>query len=142
MSGRRDSGGEAVSWLAIGVVSALGVVFCGSTILAFANQPGQPLLVLCGVFLGLAIMLYLLREKPKVSDVDQESKWFGLFRKPKMFTQYKPTRHRKPKIVEFGTNEPPSADRIREIKEANDGMKNWVPPETDPHHDPHHERSS
>ena len=136
MSGRRDSGREAVSWLATGVVSSLGVVFCGSTILAFAKQPGKPMLVLCGVFLGLAILLYLLREKPKESFVDEESKWFGLFRKPKMFTQYKPKRHRKLRIVQFGTNEPPTAEGIREIKEANDGMKNWAPPETDPHHDP------
>lgn len=136
MSGKRDGGREAVSWLATGAVFFLGVVFCGFTILAFANEPRKPTLVISGLLLGLAIMLFVVREKPQDSTTDKEAKWFGLFRKPKVFTRYKPKRPRKLKIVQFGTNAPPDAERIREIKEANDGMKNWAPPDTDPHHDP------
>ena len=135
MAGRRDGGREAVSWLATGAVFFVGVLFCGFTILVFANEPRKPIWVMSGVFLGLAIMLFVLREKPKESIDEEEEKWFGLFRKPKVVTRYKLTRHRKPKIVQFGTNEPPSAERIREIKEVTDGMKNWAPPETDPHHE-------
>ena len=134
MSGKRDSGREAVAWLATGAVFFLGVLFCGFTILAFANEPRVPILVMSGVFCGLAVILFVLRDKPKDSIEEQETKWFGLFRKPKLTTRYKLTRHRKPKIVQFGTNEPPTVDRIREIKEVSDGMKNWVPPETDPNH--------
>lgn len=135
MSGKRDGGREAVSWLATGIVCFLGVLFCGFTILAFANEPRKPILVMSGVFLGLAILLFLLRDKPKTSNDEEEEKWFGLFRKPKAVTRYKLTRHRQPKIVQFGTNEPPTVERIREIKEVSDGMKNWAPPETDPHHE-------
>ncbi|MBM3972210.1 MAG: MFS transporter [Planctomycetes bacterium] len=134
MSGKRDSGSEAVSWLATGVVCFLGVLFCGVILLTFANEPGKPILVMSGVFVALAVVLYVLREKPKDAIINEEEKWFGLFRKPKAFTRYKLTRHRKPKIVQFGTNAPPTADHIREIKEANDGMNNWTPPETAPHH--------
>lgn len=140
MSSKRDGGREAVSWLATGAVFFLGVLFCGFTILAFANEPRKPILVMSGVFVGLAIVLFLLRDKPKTSIEEEEAKWFGIFRKPKAITRYKLTRHRKPKIVQFGTNEPPTAEQLREIKEVTDGMKNWAPPDTNPHHtDPHHE---
>ncbi len=137
MSGNKgkDSGGEAVAWLATGAVCFLGIVFIGFIILVFANEPTKPVLIVSGLFLGLAILLFLLRENPKDTVDAEEEKWFGIFRKPKAMTRYKLTRHRKPKIVQFGTNEPPTAERIREIKEVSDGMKNWVPPKTDPQHD-------
>ena len=135
MSGKRDGGRDAVSWLATGAVCFLGVLFCGVILLTFANEPSKPILAMSGVFVALAIILFLLREKPKETIHEEEEKWFGLFRKPKAITRYKLTRHRKPKIVQFGTNEPPTAERIREMREVSDGMKNWAPPETNPHHD-------
>ena len=87
------------------------------------------------MFVGFAVLIWLLRDKPSDVIGDEETKWFGLFRKPKATTSLKLHRRRQPKIVEFGTNEPPSAERVREIKELTDGMKNWVPPATDPHHE-------
>ena len=135
MSGKRDSGREAVAWLATAAVFFLGVLFCGFSILSFSNEPRKPILIMSGVFIGLAIVLFLSRDKPQKSIEEEEAKWFGLFRKPKVMTRYKLRRHKKPKIVQFGTNEPPTAERIREIKEVTDGMKNWAPPETDPHHE-------
>ena len=137
MSGNKgkDSGGEAVAWLATGAVCFLGVVFIGFIILVFANEPTKPVLIVSGLFLGLAILLFLLRENPKDAVNAEEEKWFGIFRKPKAITRYKLTRRRKPKIVQFGNNAPPTAERIREIKEVSDGMKNWVPPKTDPQHE-------
>lgn len=135
MSGNKDGGREAVAWLATGAVCFLGILFSGLIILMFANEPTKPVLIVSGLFLGLAILLFLLREKPKELVETEEEKWFGIFRKPKAVTRYKVTRHRKPKIVEFGTNAPPTAERIREIKEVSDGMKNWVPPSTDPKHE-------
>lgn len=135
MSEHKDGGREAVAWLATGAVCFLGIVFIGFVIVMFANEPTKPVLIVSGLSLGLAILLFLLREKPKDTVEAEEEKWFGLFRKPKAITRYKLTRRRKPKIVQFGTNEPPTAERIREIKEVTDGMKNWVPPKTDPHHD-------
>jgi hypothetical protein len=137
MSGNsgKDNGSAAVAWLATGAVCFLGIVFIGFIILVFANEPTKPVLIVSGLFLGLAILLFLLRDKPKDIVQDEEEKWFGIFRKPKAITRYKVTRHRKPKIVKFGTNEPPTAERIREIKEVTDGMKNWTPPKTDPQHE-------
>ena len=137
MSGNKDkdSGSVAVAWLATGAVCFLGIVFVGFIILVFANEPTKPVLIVSGLFLGLAILLFLLRENPKEVVDAEEEKWFGIFRKPKAITRYKLTRHRKPKIVQFGTNEPPTAESIREIKKVSDGMKNWVPPKTDPQHD-------
>lgn len=136
MSSKREGGREAIVWLATAAVFFMGVIFCGFTILAFSNEPRKPILVMTGVFSGLAVVLFLLRDKPKKLIGEEEEKWFGLFRKPKLVTRYKPARTRKVKIVEFGTNEPPSAESIREIKELSDGMKNWSPPDTDPHHEP------
>jgi len=133
MSPNKDNGREAVAWLATGAVCFLGILFSGLIILMFANEPTKPVLIVSGLFLGLAILLYLLREKPKEAIHAQEEKWLGIFRKPKAITLYKLTRHRKPKIVQFGTNEPPTVEQIREIKEVSDGMKNWVPPQTDSH---------
>lgn len=121
--------------MATGFVCFLGVIFCGFVILAFANNPQKPVALLAGGFLGLAIVLWVLREKPKQSVEEHERKWFGIFTKPKPMQNIRLTRRRKPKIVAFGTNQPPTAERIREIKELTDGMKNWTPPATDPHHE-------
>ena len=136
MAGNRDGGRDAVSWLATGFVFLLGILFCGFIILVYANEPRKPVMVLAGVFLSLALMMWLLREKPKEAIAEQEAKWFGIFAKPKVVSTLKLTRRKKPKIVEFGTNVPPDAQRIREIKEVSDGMKNWVPPKTDPDEEP------
>ncbi len=139
MSGKHRGGGrEAVSWLAAVFVVLLGINCCGLVIFLFANNPQQPVLVISGVFLGLAILFWVLRENPKQTVADEEAKWFGIFAKPKQTLAYKLTRHKKPKIVQFGTNQPPTAEQIREIKELTDGMKNWVPPTSDP--DPHQEQ--
>lgn len=135
MAGKRDGGHDAVSWLATGFVCLLGIVFCGFVVLAFSKEPGKPVMILSGVFLSLAILFWLFREKPQEIVQETEAKWFGVFAKPKATTSLKLTRRKKPKIVQFGTNQPPSADDIREIKELTDGMKNWVPPKTDPHHE-------
>ena len=133
MSGKhRDAGREAVYWLATAVVVFLGLSCCGFVISAFANDPQQPVLVISGTFLALAILFWVLREKPKQTVADEEAKWFGIFTKPRQTLTYKLTRHKKPKIVQFGTNQPPTAEQIREIKELTDGMKNWVPPTSDP----------
>lgn len=135
MSGRRNDGGrEAVSWLATGVVCFLGILFCGFIVLMFARNPQTSILTMSSIFVGFAVLMWLLREKPPDVIGEEESKWFGFFRKAKPTRSLKLHRRRQPKIVEFGTNEPPSAEKIREIKELTDGMKNWVPPATDPHH--------
>ena len=117
MSGNKgkDSGSAAVAWLATGAVCFLGILFIGFIILMFANEPTKPMIIVSGLFLGLAILLFLLRENPKEIVDAEEEKWFGIFRKPKAITRYKLARHRKPKIVQFGTNEPPTAERIRVI---------------------------
>lgn len=133
---RRDGGREAVIWLATVVVVFLGVIFCGFVILSYSNDPKKPIAIMSGVFLLMAIALLLTREKPKQTIEEQEAKWFGIFTKPKSVTRIRLTRRKKPKIVQFGTNEPPNAERIREIKEVSDGMKNWSPPKTDPQHEP------
>jgi hypothetical protein len=135
MSKNKDNRSEAVAWLATGAVCFLGVLFIGFVILLFANEPTKPALIVGGLFLTLALQLFLLREKPKDAINAEEEKWFGLFRKPKAMTRYKLTRRRKPKIVQFGTNEPPTPEGIREIKELTDGMKNWTPPKTNPQHE-------
>src|SRR5262245_63494163 len=122
MSGKHPDGGrEAVSWLATVFVVFLGLCCCGFVILSFANNPQQPVLVISGMFLALAILFWVLREKPKQTVAEEEAKWFGIFTKPKPTLVYKLTRHKKPKIVQFGTNQPPTAEQIREIKELTDG---------------------
>src|SRR5712691_2830700 len=136
MAGKQDGGREAVSWLATGFVFLLGILFCGFIVLAFANEPKIPILVLSGVFLTLAVLLWLFREKPRKTIEEHEARWFGIFSKPKITISLKLTRHKKPKIVQFGTNQPPTVEGIREIRELTDGMKNWVPPKTDPQHEP------
>ena len=102
MSGHRNDGGrEAVSWLATGIVCFLGILFCGFIVLMFAKNPEAPILTMSSVFVGFAVLLWLLREKPSDVIGEEESKWFGLFRKPKptmslKLHRRKPQRQRSP----------------------------------------------
>lgn len=132
MAGNRNSGRDAVSWLATGFVFFLGVLFCGFITLAFSNEPHKPVLIISAVLLGFAIVIFGLREKPTGGENEDQPRWFGWFRKRRETMSFKVARRRRRlKIVQFGTNTPPTAEQIREIKEVSDGMKNWVPPKTD-----------
>jgi hypothetical protein len=131
MTGNRNSGRDAVSWLATGFVFFLGILFCGFVTLAFSNEPHKPVLIISAVLLGFAMMILGLREKPTGGE-NNPPRWFGGFRKRREKMSVKVARrHRRVKIVQFGTNTPPTVEQIRELKEVSDGMKNWVPPRTD-----------
>lgn len=52
-------------------------------LLTFAKEPSKPILVMSGVFVALAIMLYGLREKPKESILEEEENGSGGFANPK-----------------------------------------------------------
>ncbi len=149
-SGNRDFGRQATAMLATTVVVLLGLGVCTFIAAFLADDPKFPFLV-CGGMVVLVILLsrILAPRRPKtLSEMEGAlsseagSKWddFDVDR----------VKARRPKVKSFGTNEPPTPEKIRELA---DGPHNWVPQgagylesappkdpkprrDADPHHNP------
>ena len=129
-----DGGHDAVVILATGIVLVLGASFSALIVLFVAERATQALLISSCVMSASLLLMFLLRSDSDNRVADKDKKWFGLFSRRKAKDRYKVRkgRGRKPPVEEFGTNLPPSAKSIREIKEISDGTRNWSPRETDP----------
>ncbi|MFN0195517.1 MAG: hypothetical protein ACKVT0_02130 [Planctomycetaceae bacterium] len=123
-SGNRDFGRQATAMLATTVVVLLGLGVCTFIAAFLADDPKFPFLV-CGGMVVLVILLsrILAPRRPKtLSEMggtlssEAGSKWddFDVDR----------VKARRPKVKSFGTNEPPTPEKIRELA---DGPNNWVP---------------
>ena len=129
-----DGGHDAVVILATGIVLVLGASFSALIVLFVAERATQALLVSSCVLSASLLLMFLLRSDSDNRSTDKDKRWFGLFSKRKEKDHYKVRKGRssKPPVEEFGTNVPPSAERIREMKKLSDGTRNWSPRETDP----------
>ncbi|MBM82629.1 MAG: hypothetical protein CMJ78_18860 [Planctomycetaceae bacterium] len=115
MRHNRDTGRAAVSIFATAFVMTIGLMVCLSIILSAAQDPQVPLMVCCGIFVGTAVLLSLLRLRPSENG---EFWLFELFKNRTPFDRgdLEAGKKKKPKIKTYGTNEPPSADSVRKIK--------------------------
>ncbi len=130
-----DGGHDAVVILATGIVLVLGASFSALIVLFVAERATQALLISSCVMSASLLLMFLLRSDSDNRVVSKDKKWFGLFSKRKAKESYKVRKgrgRRSPPVEEFGTNVPPSAERIREMKKLSDGTRNWSPRETDP----------
>ncbi len=119
----KDSGRAATSWLATCYVFASGALFCSFISLAFSNEPVKPMLIVGGSFLLVFLLLGLLRDKPTNSWLVDGYYWLLRRRPDEDAVSYTP-RVIKHRPREYGTNEPPTIEEIRDLA---DGPNNWVP---------------
>ena len=124
MIGRdKDSGRTATSLLATCYVFASGALVCSFIALAFSNDPAVPLLIVGGSFLLVFILLSLLRDKRGNSWLEGGYYWLLRRRPDECDIHYTP-RVIKDQPQQYGTNEPPTAEEIRELS---GGLNTWVP---------------
>ena len=119
----RDFGREATALLASSFVLVCGLLVCVSIIFLFASDSSRPLLVMTGMLLGSAVLIWLLRDKPYREVAGRNFYWLTR-KKPHVYLpRYRPQRKRNRHAL-TGPNRPPTVDSIRNL--AN-GTNNWVP---------------
>ncbi len=121
-----DGGHDAVVMLAAGVVLAFGAAFCAFFILFAAENASKALMIsLTGFTLALAL-IWILSTEPM--DPEEKRRWWSrLLRRQLPAKTYRPKPRMKTKVIEYGTNQPPSAESVRQIKAETDGVRNWSP---------------
>jgi hypothetical protein len=124
-SSEQDYGRYAAGLFAATVVVTIGAGLCLFMSLAFAPDMVQPLAIIAGGVLGLILMIWLLTARPvrRASNANlllaQRAKTDGYVEsfRPKL---------RRPEQRGYGTNRPPSADDLKQIKEDTNA---WFPSE-------------
>ncbi|RMG41972.1 MAG: hypothetical protein D6725_00520 [Planctomycetota bacterium] len=120
----RDFGRSAVALLATTFVTLLGTGFCAAIALFFAEDPLYPLLGVAGTALGIAGLCWVLNRNPRplLRDVWD---WVCNRNEPPPVTVYRVVRRDRPRHPnQFGTNQPPTAERIRMLKQ-----RYWLDPD-------------
>ena len=102
--------------LATCYVFASGAAVCAFIALAFSPDPTVPLLLVGGVFLLVFCLLEQLRDRQGNSWLQDGYHWLLHRRPDEDVVRYKP-RVIKDRPKEYGTNEPPTAEQIHELRE-------------------------
>jgi hypothetical protein len=117
----RNSGGVFASTVVL-TLFTFGVIVAGSA--AFPRQPGMVWLIAIGGAILSLLIVWLLRDRP---DGSLRDSFAWLSRKPREASiDYQP-QVKRPDRVRYGTNRPPTAEELRDMKE---GDRNWVPSNT------------
>ncbi len=121
----RDAGRTATALMATTFVFAGGLIACLCVSVAFADDYLVPVLTCLGT-LGTAMMLlWMLRLERAQSRTDRS--FLEIFRRPKEddeLLRYQPLRMKRHQPQIYGSNEPPSAESVRELA---DNARTWVP---------------
>lgn len=117
----RNSGGLFASTVVL-TIFVFGMIVVGT--LSLPHQPGTVWGVAGGGFLFILLMVWLLRDRPQGS-LRENLKWLSK-RPVEAPLDYQPEVKR-PERVRYGTNRPPTAEELRDLKE---GDRNWVPSNT------------
>lgn len=119
-----DGGRQAVAWLAVAFALTTGTCVCAFIILAFADQPREPFLVLGGIVTGIILFLWGL-SSPKEKNLTQSRFLFWLKARDEIdpAAAYQPRRKRR-RGDKLGSNGPPTLESVREITETH---ARWVP---------------
>jgi hypothetical protein len=122
----RRYGRMAAGLFAATVVMTGGLGVCLMITFLFANNTWIPWVAIgCG-FVFLCLMLWLLSDSPPRQAKD--TNFYGTQKEQldQYVESFRPKRRRRRGHVEFGTNKPPSADDVRQIKEDSNV---WYPSE-------------
>ncbi len=121
-----DSGRQAVIWLATAYTALIGTAAVAFVILVFSEQPQIPLIVLGSTLAVLTLLVVILNlrwEEP----LSHLRYWLLAQDRSDPTDDYRAARRRIRAREQFGDNEPPSVDSIRDA--ANHGGA-WVPRST------------
>lgn len=124
-SSDQDYGRYAAGLFAATIVVTVGAGLCVFMAMAFSPDLVQPLAVIGGGLLGLALMMWLLAARPvrRASNAN-----LLLAQRAKMgdyIESFRP-RVRHPERQGYGTNRPPTAEHLRQLKEE---TNTWYPSE-------------
>ena len=121
---KNDLGRLAASMLASTVVVIGGMLICGFIIILFSDDPNNDLLWLLGSVAGIILLLWLVRDKPPHQARTRNFFWLSRQKPEPFMPNYVPRKRRNSEKIALGSNEPPSAENIRSLKE---GANSWVP---------------
>lgn len=128
MSKSKDDylGERAVAWLATSFVLFAGLGTCTFIVLMFSADPAPILLATVGGILGFAGLLWILRNKQRDNILRMRYGWLRGMRAAQKSVRYRFGRKSRARHVDPQTNQPPTADQIRQIRDES-GLSTWVP---------------
>tara|TARA_R110002049_G_scaffold75184_6_gene193567 strand:+ start:1044 stop:1481 length:438 start_codon:yes stop_codon:yes gene_type:complete len=118
------SGDQAAAWLATVFTLTGGLFACIFVVVTSGEPPGRPMMVAIGVITVLLLTLWLLRDKPPESQQEKLKLWHFWKKQEADPYEYKPRPRKKRHHTDYGTNQPPTLESIRE---ATDEQRTWVP---------------
>jgi hypothetical protein len=122
-----DYGRYAAGLFASTVVVTIGAGLCLFMSLAFAPDMFQPLAIIAGGVLGLILMIWLLTATARpVRRAGNSNLLLAQRAKTDGYLESFRRRVRRPEQQRFGTNQPPTADSLKQIKEDSN---TWFPSE-------------
>jgi hypothetical protein len=122
----RDHGRYAAGLFASTVVMTGGLGVCLSIAFLFASDTWIPWAAIGSGVAFLCLMIWLLTESPLRRAKDSNLYTAQKQQAAEYVESFRPRRRRRQGHVEFGTNKPPSADDLRQIKEDSNV---WYPSE-------------
>ncbi len=125
-SGRspHSSGDQAAAWLATVFTLAGGLFACIFVVVTSGEAPGKPMLIAIGIITVLLLMLWLLREKPPEAQQQSLRLWYWWKKEESECYEYKPRPRKRSSHVDYGNQQPPTLESIRETV---DDQRTWVP---------------
>lgn len=126
VSGRspHGSGDQAAAWLATVFTLAGGLFACVFVVVTSGEPPGKPMLVAIGIITVLLLVLWLLREKPPEARQQSLRLWYWWKKEEVDSAEYKPRPRKRSRHAEYGNQQPPTLESIRETV---DEQRTWVP---------------
>jgi hypothetical protein len=124
-SSDQDYGRYAAGLFASTIVVTVGAGLCVFISMAFAPDLTQPLIIVGGGVIGLALMMWLLTARP-VRKAGNSNLLLAQRAKTGMYLESFRPRVRRPENHRYGTNQPPTAETLRQIKED---TNTWYPSE-------------
>jgi hypothetical protein len=118
------SGDQAAAWLATVFTLTGGLFACVFVVVTSGEPPGRPMMVAIGVITILLLLLWLLRDKPPEARQESLKLWHWWKKKESETYEYKPRPRKRSHQTQYGNNQPPTLDSIREA--VND-QRTWVP---------------
>lgn len=122
----RELSRKAAAWMATCFVLAGGVVTCVALSLTFWDDPKKPLAATAAGTAFILLMLWLLRDRPRGEHSPGLMAWIlGRQQSLEQKVAFRLSRRRGPAPpMELGRNEPPTVERVRDLRE---GIHNWKP---------------
>ncbi len=118
------SGDQASAWLATVFTLAGGLLACVFVVISSGESPGKPMLIALGVISSLLFVLWLLREKPPEAQQQSLKNWLWWKKEDTESYDYQPRPRKRSSHVDYGQNQPPTLESIRETI---DERRTWVP---------------